>query len=145
MDHEVPQVLVVQRVLMVLEAQLAHLVDKESKATAVQAGEKELMAQEEKTDSTGHVAQMEHLANLAKLACPEIKENKAMTDLLAEADLLVNLVFLATLDFLVDPDLQDLMASLDQMEHKDHKEALVQLGLESIARNTTKLMYESCE
>lgn len=49
MDHEVPQVLVVQRVLMVLEAQLAHLVDKESKATAVQAGEKELMAQEEKT------------------------------------------------------------------------------------------------
>lgn len=130
---------------MVLEAQLAHLVDKESKATAVQAGEKELMAQEEKTDSTGHVAQMEHLANLAKLACPEIQENKAMMDLLAEADLLVNLVFLATLDFLVDPDLQDQMALLDQMEHKDHKEALVQLVLASIARNTTKLMYESCE
>lgn len=134
-----------QKVLEVLEARLVLLVDKEFKANAAQADQKELSAQVAKTDSTARVAQMALPANQANLACLDFKENKAMMDLLAEADLLVNLVCQAPLDCLEDPDLKDSMASLDPMDHKDRKEALVQLALASTARDTTKPTSASCE
>jgi len=134
-----------QKVLEVLVARLALLVDKEFKANAVQADQKELTAQEAKTDSTVRVAQMALPANQANLACLDFKENKATMDLLAEADLLVNLVCQAPLDCRDDPDLKDSMDSLDLMDHKDRKEALVQLALASTARDTTKLTSASCE
>ena len=87
------------------------------------------------------MAQMALPANQANLACLGFKENKAMMDLLAEADLLVNLVCQAPLDCRDDPDLKDSMDSLDLMDHKDRKEALVQLALASTARDTTKVLY----
>lgn len=130
---------------MVLEDRLALLVDKESKANAAQADQKDKMVQEEKTDSTAPAAQMELPANLANLACPDFQENKAKMDVKETADLLVNLVCQEPRDCPAEPDLKDSMASLDLMGPKDRKEALDQLVQASTARDTTKLTSASCE